>query len=220
VNSSTGNVEKYSVEDDKSEPFSNKISVYLKNLNETKDYVRVDFFYLIENVIIRNNTSFTVSNKGYDEDLLARIELTITNLYKALNPAKVITGDTEEQRTSALHNETRMSFYTYIVPALRRTYMKDGSRGRINRGNDTFKTVFDVHVKKNASSVIDIIMNEKEIKIKSGGNLTLYFNSHNSNVLRDIATIQVFGANEFIETIISLFVIALIVSICYYFTKK
>lgn len=122
VSSNNQNVDKYTV--DEEDNGDKVIIVYVNKLKEIKK-LNLEFIYNIFNVLNNSVTDLQISNKDSDKDITAHIDLTIKKLYESLTPEKVITNNSNETSNRVEnYSQTNESYYSYVVPAMRRNFMK------------------------------------------------------------------------------------------------
>ena len=214
VSSSSLNIDKYVIEDD-DDTNSKIIRIYINKLKEN-DKVNIEFIYLIKGVLNGNKTTIELSNKDSGKDIEAKVEVIIKKLYETLTPEKVVTNNPGDAfKRVEIQSETNSSFYTFVVPASRKNFMKN----QRNTTNNDFKVSFNVLLLKNETKDINFELTKENLLVASEDSFKLSYERPQVK-LRDYNLSSSYSANQYFETLVAIIIIGLIVVIIFNVTKK
>ena len=226
VTSVTQNIDKYDIDNDDSSN-SKLIRIYI-NKTIVNKIISIEIIYFINEILSDNKTFFAISNLDNDNDINAKIELKIKQLYNALTPEKVIlnnSNENDQNKRVNIRSETNISISKYHVVPQRKRIMKY-DKEKIHYNND-IKISFNLLLAKNKlkNLVFEFVGNDLHI---TDGNFNINFEKgrnydelYNDNYfLKNQHSSIPKTIKEMIETIIGIFIIGIIIVICYYKTNS
>ena len=201
---------------DKDETNSKFVKIYIKNPTFVKR-INLEFVYFINNILRNDQTTIGLSNKDSAINIQANIEFTIKKLYENLSPENIISNNPEDS-TIIVENQsdTNSSFYTYLVPATRKNFIK--KKNFTSRNN--FKVNFNLQLIKNQTKQINFKLTENLLLISSEKRFELTFIRPQIKInYKDNELIGHYRYNQYVETLVAIFIIGLIAFFSYKMTK-